>query len=222
VNKLSWIVAAMLANTIAAATIIPQQQSIDGDWEGAISVIGQTLPMSVHFTTGDVGLGATIDIQGATGLALQNVSYGETKVHMELPAGAGLAVFDGEHVGDSIGGAFTQAGITGTFFLKRAREGPAAPTVAAEPVPYDQEEVSFHNADITLTGTLTLPESTGPHPAAVMITDSGAQNRDSEDFAHDVLVAVDFLQERHDIDPDEVGLIGHSEGGIVAPLAVSR
>jgi len=264
VNKLFWIITAMLANTVAAATILPDQGSLEGDWQGAISVVGQTLPMSVHFTAGDDGLGATIDIQGATGIALQGVSYEDAKLHMELAAGAGLAVFDGQHVGDSIGGAFVQAGITGTFFLKRGQAVPAAAAAAADPVPYAVEEVTFHNADITLTGTLTLPESGGPHPAAVMITGSGAQNRDeelfgfrpfyviadhltrqgvavlryddrgvggstgsvaastSEDFADDVLAAVAFLEQRSDIDSEKIGLIGHSEGGIVAPLAASK
>ena len=255
----------MLANTVAAATILPEQGSIAGDWDGAISVMGQTLPMSVHLATGDAGLGATIDIQGATGLALQNVSYDDAMLHMELPAGPGVAVFDGQHVGDSIGGTFTQAGIAGTFFLKRGQAAPAAPmAAAAAPVPYAQEEVSFHNADITLAGTLTLPESEGPHPAAVMISGSGAQNRDeelfgfkpfyliadhltrngiavlryddrgvggstgsvsastTEDFADDVLAAVDLLRQRGDIDSEKIGLIGHSEGGIVAPLAASK
>jgi pimeloyl-ACP methyl ester carboxylesterase len=264
VNKLSLIIAAMAANTVAAATILPEQGSIEDDWDGAISVVGQTLPFSVHIVTGDAGLGATIDIQGATDIPLQNVSFEDAKLHLELQAGAGLAVFDGEYAGDSIGGTFTQAGIAGTFFLKRAQDGPAAPSATEEPVPYAQEEVSFHNADITLAGTLTVPESGGPHPAAVMITGSGAQTRDeelfgfrpfymiadhltrngvavlryddrgvggstgsvsastSDDFAGDVLAAVELLKQRIDIDSQKIGLIGHSEGGIVAPLAASK
>ena len=117
----------MAANTVAAATILPEQGSIEGDWDGAISVVGQTLPMSVHIVNGDAGLGATIDIQGATGIPLQNVSFGDANLHMELQAGPGIAVFDGEFADDSIGGTFTQAGMAGTFFLKRAQEEPAAP-----------------------------------------------------------------------------------------------
>jgi pimeloyl-ACP methyl ester carboxylesterase len=40
----------------------------------------------------------------------------------------------------------------------------------------------------------------------------------SEDFASDVEAGVAFLRRRADIDPDRVGLIGHSEGGLVAPM----
>lgn len=41
----------------------------------------------------------------------------------------------------------------------------------------------------------------------------------SEDFAKDVLAGVKFLKERNEIDRTKIGLIGHSEGGIIAPLA---
>ncbi len=44
----------------------------------------------------------------------------------------------------------------------------------------------------------------------------------SEDFADDVLEAVKFLKTRSDINPEQIGLMGHSEGGIVAPLAASK
>jgi dienelactone hydrolase len=43
----------------------------------------------------------------------------------------------------------------------------------------------------------------------------------SEDFASDALAAVRFLRTRPDIDPARVGVIGHSEGGMVATIAAS-
>ncbi|MGB8376526.1 MAG: alpha/beta fold hydrolase [Salegentibacter sp.] len=42
------------------------------------------------------------------------------------------------------------------------------------------------------------------------------------DFAQDVLSAVQYLKSRQDIAPDHIGLIGHSEGGIIAPLAANQ
>src|SRR5262249_59967373 len=39
----------------------------------------------------------------------------------------------------------------------------------------------------------------------------------SDDFAGDVLAGLDFLKTRGEIDPARLGLIGHSEGGIIAP-----
>lgn len=42
------------------------------------------------------------------------------------------------------------------------------------------------------------------------------------DLAEDVLLGVEFLKSRTDIDPRRIGLIGHSEGGLIAPIAATR
>ena len=39
----------------------------------------------------------------------------------------------------------------------------------------------------------------------------------TKDFALDVLSALKYLRSRADIDVDKIGLIGHSEGGMIAP-----
>jgi len=133
----------------------------------------------------------------------------------------------------------------------------------AEDVPYTQEEVTFKNGDVTLAGTLTIPEGDGPFPAIVLVTGSGPQDRDeslaplaaikpfrliadaltrkgmavlryddrgtakstgdfasatSADFAKDASAAIDFLLTRKEIDPAQVGLLGHSEGGVIAAM----
>ncbi|SEA88405.1 hypothetical protein SAMN05443550_106150 [Pedobacter hartonius] len=51
---------------------------------------------------------------------------------------------------------------------------------------------------------------------------TGIFNRSTTvDFAKDVLCAVEWLNTRKDIDPGRIGLIGHSEGGIVAPMVAA-
>lgn len=40
----------------------------------------------------------------------------------------------------------------------------------------------------------------------------------SEDFASDVLAGVGYLKTREEINPEQIGLIGHSEGGLIAPM----
>ncbi|MEN6576206.1 MAG: alpha/beta fold hydrolase [Phycisphaerales bacterium] len=40
----------------------------------------------------------------------------------------------------------------------------------------------------------------------------------SEDFARDVLAGVEYLKSRSEIDRKRIGLIGHSEGGTIAPM----
>jgi len=47
-------------------------------------------------------------------------------------------------------------------------------------------------------------------------------NSTSENFAADVLAGVEFLKGRKGIDAKRIGLIGHSEGGLIAPLVASR
>ncbi len=42
------------------------------------------------------------------------------------------------------------------------------------------------------------------------------------DFAEDVLSAIDFLKRRTDIDVNRIGLIGHSEGAIIAPMVANQ
>jgi pimeloyl-ACP methyl ester carboxylesterase len=44
----------------------------------------------------------------------------------------------------------------------------------------------------------------------------------SADFAQDVLVAVDYLKNQIGIDTKKIGLIGHSEGGVIGPMAITQ
>jgi len=63
-----------------------------------------------------------------------------------------------------------------------ARDAPPAPSANG---PYTSEEVTFRNGEQTLAGTLTIPKGTqGPHPAAVLITGSGSQDRDGTGVAN--------------------------------------
>lgn len=44
----------------------------------------------------------------------------------------------------------------------------------------------------------------------------------TEDFASDAEAALQFLREQKDIDQERIGLIGHSEGGLIAAMIASR
>jgi len=233
------------------------QASIKGTWEGAIQIQGIELSTVVTFASEGDELTATIDIpqQNARGLELKNVSFDDPRVHFELDAGVSMAIFDGELADGEIKGSFTQGPAEGEFYLNPAEKK------EPEVLPYAEEEVSIKvNDDVTLAGTLTIPEGEGPFTAVILITGSGAQDRNeeifgfkpfaiiadhltrngivvlrcddrgfasstgdrsqatTEDFADDVLAQVTYLKTRSEIDTSHIGLLGHSEGGIIAPM----
>ena len=44
----------------------------------------------------------------------------------------------------------------------------------------------------------------------------------SDDFAEDALAAVEFLKLRKEVDAKHIGIIGHSEGGVIAPMCAAK
>ncbi len=50
----------------------------------------------------------------------------------------------------------------------------------------------------------------------------GSAKATTFDFATDVQASVAWLRQRPEVDPKRVGLIGHSEGGIIAPMVASQ
>lgn len=258
----------LLLFSLLAADPLAAQGSGDlaGPWTGRIEVSGVTLQIHVVFADGSGGLSAAIDIpqQGAKGLPLRAVRFEGAAVRFELPAGPGVAVFDGTLDGDLITGSFTQGLAKGTFILKR---GETAPPKAPDPVetpPYPTEEVIFGHGDVSLAGTLSVPTGKGPFPAVVLISGSGPQTRDEEvagfkifrvladgltrqgiavlrfddrgvggstggpagattaDWADDALAGVRLLSARSEVDKARIGLVGHSEGALVAAMAAVR
>ncbi|MBW2455612.1 MAG: alpha/beta fold hydrolase [Deltaproteobacteria bacterium] len=155
---------------------------------------------------------------------------------------------------------------SGASAAASAGPAPKRPQTPKPPFPYDQREVQYDNPTdgSRIVGTLTIPKGEGPHPAALLITGSGGQDRDETIFHHkpffviadhltrkgiavlrvddrgvgkstgkaaeatvethatDVAVGVEFLRKQKEIDPKRIGLIGHSEGGIIAPLVASE
>ena len=243
------------------------QSDIDTSWNGAIDIMGTELGIIVKFRTDAGKLSASIDIpeQGAKDIELEKVSFSNPKIHFELASPGGTAVFDGLYYGDSIGGTFMQAGLAGRFQLTRGENLKIPEPENTDDLPFYNEEITFNNDGNTFAGTLTLPKGEGKYPAIVLITGSGAQNRNEEiygfkifkiiaeylaardiavlryddrgvggskgktvnesttdDFAGDVAAAVEFLKTREEVNHGKIGLMGHSEGGIVAPLAFGK
>jgi pimeloyl-ACP methyl ester carboxylesterase len=233
-----------------------------GHWEGAIVLLGNSLPIAVDAVGGGDSLRATIDIpsQGVSRLALQDARARDDSVTFALRVPGTEATFAGVQRGDSVSGTFRQAGITAPFRLAR---GAAIQHAPEPPVPYVREEVRYANGPITLAGTLTRPKGAGPFPAVLLVSGSGPQNRDEElfgfkpfaviadrltrhgiavlrvddrgvggssgefakasslDFAGDARAGLRYLSRHPHVDRRRLGLIGHSEGGLIGPMVAA-
>lgn len=241
-------------------------QEITGQWNGFLKVAGGQLALVFNISKNESGFTATMDSpdQGAKGIPVTATNFVNGILKLEIPSAR--IVFEGElNQYNVIVGTFTQSGQSFPLNLskeKLEKEIVKRPQEPTKPYPYYTEDVTFENKTDknVLAGTLTLPQKEGKFPAVILITGSGAQNRDEEilghkpflvladyltkkgigvlrfddrgvgkstgdfktavtlDFAKDVQAGIDYLKTRNEIDKKKIGLIGHSEGGIIAPI----
>ena len=133
--------------------------------------------------------------QGANGIKTQTTSFNDSTLIIQIPVIH--ASYKGKLNSDNtINGTFTQ-GMPLPLNLKKGEASrPKRPQEPQPPFPYRSEEVTVRNErdGINLAGTLTLPEKGTKFPAVVMVTGSGAQNRDEEIMGHKpFFVIADYL-----------------------------
>ena len=243
---------------------------VPGRWEGAAQVKGR--PLLIAFTissAGAKGYSATMDVpaQGAKAIPCDDIKTRGDSLFIVI--GAIQARYAGllDAESSAMTGTFRQGTFSTTLNLKRTGEGVplVRPQTPQSPFPYVSEEVEYGNKvqSVHLGATLTKPPGAGPFPVAILISGSGAQDRDgtlfghtpfwviadyltrrgiavlrvddrgtgqsvgptqgtSADFAQDVITSLDYLKSRKDINARKIGLIGHSEGGMIAPMVAVR
>ena len=247
----------------------PGRQDIPGTWMGPIKAgaIELRLVFNIRMEKGD-SLVATLDSpdQGAKGIPMGNVVFDSDTLVIYAPLLLGQ--YKGFMSSDTlIEGSWTQRGQTFPLILRKLKDQFMVnrPQEPKAPFPYISEDIKFPNkpANIFLAGTLTIPDGSGPFPAVILITGSGAQDRNetimahkpflviadylsrhgiavlryddrgvagsqgsqlnatSADFASDAEAAFNYLRQDNRIDPDMIGLAGHSEGGLIAPIVAS-
>nr|WP_315035140.1 alpha/beta fold hydrolase [uncultured Chryseobacterium sp.] len=120
-----------------------------------------------------------------------------------------------------------QAGIhlAGTLTLPK-KEGifPAVVLITGSGPQNRNEELAGHQPFLVLSDYLTK------NGIAVLryddrgtaLSEGDFKSATSADLATDVESAVAYLKTRKEIDPKKVGLIGHSEGGLIAPLVATQ
>jgi dipeptidyl aminopeptidase/acylaminoacyl peptidase len=200
--------------------------------------------------------------QGVKGIKVPSVRYSGDSLLMFL----GSASYKGKMIdNNTIEGTWTQGQVFPlTLTRSELKEKPQTPV---PPFPYLSEEVTFTNKDGSMTygGTITAPRDGKKHPALLLQTGSGQQNRDEEilghkpfmviadyltrkgyvvlrlddrgtgkttrgdlmkvttaDFATDANVELDYLKGRPEVDKDKMGVMGHSEGGMIAFMLAAQ
>jgi fermentation-respiration switch protein FrsA (DUF1100 family) len=245
-------------------------QDITGTWNGILKVQGMQLSLVFHINKTENGFSSTMDSpdQKAFGIPVTTINF--ENLNLKIAVANARIEYEGVLGLDGIiNGTFKQSGQNFPMKLSKEKvekEIIKRPQEPQKPYSYYTEEVVFENksANINLAGTLSLPKKEGVFPAVILISGSGAQNRDEEllghkpflvlsdyltkngiavlrfddrgtamskgdfktattlDFATDVEAALQFLQSRTEIDQKNIGLIGHSEGGMIAPIIASK
>lgn len=246
-------------------------QVLTGSWIGALKFGEHSLPIVVNVNkqNGEV-LHVTLEspMQSAKDIDADSAIFRDGNLSFYIAA---LNVrFTGKLMPDTlIDGTFEQNGMNFPLILKKGKYTPKVvprPQDPQEPFSYFEEDIYFENlkVSIILTGTITVPKHVKNPPVVVLVSGSGAQNRNGEilnhrpfwviadyltqngiavlrydergvgqstgkfqgattyDFANDVHCAIDYLKSRNDINTNRIGIIGHSEGGVVAPLVASQ
>jgi pimeloyl-ACP methyl ester carboxylesterase len=115
--------------------------------------------------------------------------------------------------------------LAGTLTLPRTKGPfPAVRIIGGSGSLNRDDECFGHRSFFVLADYLTR------HGLAVLRLDkrgvwkSGGQyeNATTEDFASDALASVEYLKSRKEIDPERIGLIGHSEGAMIAPMLAAK
>lgn len=115
--------------------------------------------------------------------------------------------------------------LAGTLTLPRSGKPSPAVLLIAGSGPIDRNETVFgHKPFLVLADHLTkqgfavlrvdkrgIGQSTGNYDVST-----------TEDFAADVLAGVEYLKTRKEVDAEQIGLIGHSEGGLIAPMVAVK
>jgi uncharacterized protein len=264
--RLVFLLALFISSGFISAYTQPKDR-LAGDWHGKINV-GVELRLVFHISKDSAGaFTTTFDSPDQSAFAIPT-----NKTTVE-----GDSVFiDMKNIGASFAGRLEKDSLlTGMFTQKikfhlQLKKGEGIenkkPQTPQAPFPYKSEDVVYNNTDksIQLGATITIPNGKGPFAAAVLITGSGAQNRDEEimghkifavladhltrkgfvvlrvddrgvgkstgdfssatslDFANDLNESIDYLKSRAEVDKNKIGLIGHSEGGMIAPMVASK
>jgi len=176
-------------------------ESIEGTWNGVIDLNGTPVPIVLHLAVRDSKLCATADFPKhyRSGVELLEVSFAGRTLRFGT---RNMGVFTGSMSGDGtqIAGAFSNKEQRYPLVLGMGdshRDEVARPQTPKPPFGYDSEEVCVDRADCRLAGTFTIPTDRKVRAGILLITGSGAMDRDETVFGHKPFwVLADYLSRR--------------------------
>lgn len=157
---------------------VSAQPSLTGNWEGDITIRDQQLEVIFHINGEQGNYSGTLDIpgQGASGLQLIYVVSREDSVSMAFNTGSEIGEFKGHFTNQNrIEGNYIQSGSDFPFQVQR--QNPSAVDVVNAGA---GEDLIIYNNHVNIAGTLVIPEQVDQPELVILLSGSGAQNRDSE------------------------------------------
>lgn len=195
--------ARLIALALAAMIpLLPQTPGFEGRWLGTLDAGPNKLRIALRFEkTPDGRFAAVMNSldQSRADIPAGRVVIDGRAVTLEFPQIGGSIQGALSEDGSAIAATLHQAGAKLPItFARGAAEPPAPrPQEPRKPYPYNEAEVVFENAGVRLAATLTLPRTPGPHPAVLLLSGSGAQDRDESIMGHrPFLVLADYLTRR--------------------------
>ena len=180
-------------------------QQISGPWTGQLDLGAQKLTIVLHFDKDASGKDVcTMDSpdQSAKGIPATLNFISADSVNIAVPS-IGMT-YAGKLSEGELKGTFSQMGMNLPLDMKPGEVKHNRPQHPVEPYPYQTKEIAFQNeaANAWFAGTLVYPEGYKEGdkvPVLIMVTGSGAENRDEEVFDHKpFLVIADYLA-RHGV-----------------------
>lgn len=167
---------------LACIGVTVSAQNIRGPWKGVLNAGNVKLNIVLHIDNDSICRLNSPD-QTSEDIPGQVAYISEDSVLVKVPK---LMVLYGGKLHDGkLKGTFIQGISALPLTLEPGELVRNRPQTPQPPFPYKTEEVTFTNtkADATLAGTLTVPKD-GAKCVLLMVTGSGAQNRDEEVFGH--------------------------------------
>ncbi len=243
--------ALICATLLGAANAAVAQPALNGSWTGVWVRAGDDLAVTMHFKQEGPGWVGSFDSDRlrVIGIPLREVIVALPAVQWKVVGDATTMNFRGEVRGTTLTGEFEERGTHGTFRLERIEREPQQPeereltfrngdVVLSGTLLLPSPSANKFPAMLFLHGSGAEGRWASKYLAtrfaragiAALIYDKRGVGQStgswrtatSDDLAGDAAAAVEELRKAPEIDPQRIGIHGHSQGGTLTPLVAAK